>query len=64
MKRARLAVGYAKDYYWLATVLPAGMWWVGNGWERRSHIFLHYSNVTWRFRFFISISTCSAWSSI
>jgi len=25
MKRARLAVGYAKDDYWLATVLPAGM---------------------------------------
>jgi len=29
------------------------------GWERRSHTFLHYSNVTWRFRSFISISTCS-----
>jgi len=29
------------------------------GCERRSHTFLHYSNVTWRFRFFISISTCS-----
>jgi len=29
------------------------------GWERRSHTFLHNSNVIWRFRFFISISTCS-----
>jgi len=28
-------------------------------WEWRSHTFLHYSNVTWRFRFFISICTCS-----
>jgi len=25
MKRARLAVGYAKDDYWLASDMPAGM---------------------------------------
>jgi len=25
MKRARLAVGYAKDNYWLASDLPAGV---------------------------------------
>jgi len=42
MKRTRLAVGYAKDDYGLATVLPAGMQWVGNGWEQRSS-YLVYS---------------------
>jgi len=41
MKRAGLAVGYAKDDYWLASDLPAGVWWNGNAWERRSHIFLY-----------------------
>jgi len=25
MKRARLAVGYAKDGYWLASDMPAGV---------------------------------------
>jgi len=25
MKRARLAVGYAKDDYWLASDMPAGV---------------------------------------
>jgi len=33
------------------------------GWERVPTPFCT-SNITWRFRFFISISTRSAWSSI
>jgi len=33
------------------------------GWERVPTLFCT-SNVTWRFRYFISISTCSAWNSI
>jgi len=41
MKRARLAAGYAKDDYWLASDLPAGVWRGGNAWERRSHSFLY-----------------------
>jgi len=39
MKRARLAVGYGKDDYWLASDLPAGMQWGVNAWVRRSHSF-------------------------
>jgi len=35
---------------------------VGGG--RRSHTFLNYSNVTWRFRFYISISTCSGFREL
>jgi len=37
------------------------------GWERVGKAFPHLfctSNVTWRFRFFISISMCSTWSSL
>jgi len=41
MKRAGLAIDYAKDDYWLASDLPAGVWWSGNALERRSHSFLH-----------------------
>jgi len=41
-------------------LLRSGMLWDGNAYP----YILHYSNVTWRFTFFISVSTCSAWSSI
>jgi len=40
------------------------MWWCGNAWERGSHTFLHNSNVTCKFRFFISISTRSGFREL
>jgi len=60
MKHARLAACYAKDDCWLASDLSEEVQWGGNG----VPTLFCTSNVTWRFRFFISISTCSVWSSI
>jgi len=41
IKHARLAVGYAKDDYWLASDLSAGVKWGGNACKRCPHTFLH-----------------------
>jgi len=46
MKRARLALGYAKDDYWLASDLPAGVLWGGTRGNDVRTAFCT-NNVTW-----------------
>jgi len=58
MKHVRLAVGYAD--YGLASDLRISIK-LGNGIP--THTPFCTSNVTWRFRLFISMSMWSAWSS-